>query len=74
MHRGPGVAVICNRCPAEAGAFWSCEACREAKAVYQKERRDRYRAQGRCLVCGATVAPGRRHCADHLKYYREKAK
>lgn len=63
----------CARCPNEAGAYWSCEACRARKAAYQKERRDRYRAARRCLVCGQSVAPGRRHCEGHLVYYRERA-
>lgn len=62
----------CHRCPSEAGAFWSCEECRAAKAAYQKERRATYRKQKRCLVCGQKAAPGRRHCAAHLAYYRAR--
>lgn len=62
----------CNRCPAEAGPYWSCEDCRAEKAAYQRERRARYRAAGRCLVCGESVAPGRRHCLAHLAYYRQR--
>lgn len=62
----------CDRCPADAGLFYSCEECRKKKAEYQKQRRDKYRAANRCLVCGVKAAQGRRHCARHLAYYRAR--
>lgn len=60
-----------------------CEKCRKARRDYQKNRRDTFRASGRCIFCGRKAECGRVSCSACLryhsdrvldKYYRDKAK
>jgi len=36
------------------------------------ERRDRFRAEGRCVDCGVQVVPGRTRCEHHLDYHQTR--
>lgn len=36
-----------------------------------KQRAEEHRAQGLCVSCNVEVVPGRLHCYEHLRYFRQ---
>lgn len=61
----------CVRCPGDAApARRSCPACLDKDAQRHRDRQDRRREEGRCLVCDSKAQRGARHCRTHLAYYR----
>ena len=71
-ERAPG-DPRCKDCSADHDPNRSrCAGCANLHRAAAKARADDMRARGRCVVCRGRVAKGRRYCAAHLAYYRER--
>lgn len=58
-----GAAYRCDDCRAEANR---CEACRARRAKANAARREAYREQGLCVMCGKKAKKGFTRCQHHL--------
>jgi len=62
-----GLCPYCGR-EQDRGDGLRCGECTDAETI----RRERKRRKRICMVCSAPAARGRRYCARHLRYYRDR--